>query len=343
MSDPMQRWLPADIVDELRKAEPVLALNKWNAAHVERVLSILDTLPPAMVVRADYELRWVLGLYDSAPYGTAYWRPGSILAAQDVARLARVPDLAYLFLFHSNGRLRERALECLRSGARSPFFLAAIALRLNDWAAPVRSAAVACADTVFPLTDSSIVEAAAYFLLAQRYEWCRWTVTETAPLDRALQRADVAERLIGTLLDATSGPVGPLFRSALRGTGFDRWLPRLALEARHPELRKVALQALIQRTVRWPSHRERRWIDKSQGRYREALVFASRPVESDVLAEQALMMAARDQSVTVRRIAVITLLTEGRSLAGFAEAAALLINDKNRALRERTAYALSLG
>lgn len=341
MFDPMQSWLPADIVDRLRKAEPALACSRWNAAHVERVLAILDTLPPTMVVRADYELRWVLGLYDSNPYGTAFWRPGSSLTIKDVARLAKVPDLAYLFLFHSNGRLRERALERLRSGARSPFFLAAIALRLNDWAAPVRSAAVACAEAVFPQTNPDIVEAAAYFLLAQRYEWRRWSDSETAPLDRALQRADVAERLVGNLLDVTSGPAGRSFRSALRGPGFDQWLPKLALEARHPELRKVALQALIQRTVRWPSHRERRWIDKSQGRYREALVFASRPIESNVSTEQALMMAARDRSIAVRRIAVIALLTEGRSLAGFAEAAALLINDKNRALRERTAYALS--
>lgn len=342
MSEPMSTCLPPKTVENLRRAAPFFGINKWNARHVERVLSILDTLPPSMVVRADYELRWVLGLYDASPYGSELSRQGLYWAHKDVSRLIKVPELAYLYLFHANDRVRQRALELIEKGVRSPFFLAAIALRLNDWAAPVRAAATKCADKVFPLTDPSIVEAAAYFLLAQRYEWRRWGAIETGVLDKVLQRSDVAALLVHKLADSDAGPVGRLLRSALRGPGFDQWLPKLALEARHPELRKVALQALIQRNVQWPSHRERRWTDKSMGRYREAWVFASRHIESDMSVEVALLTAARDRSAAVRRVAVVALLTDGRDLAGFDEAATILIQDKNKVLRERTAYALQI-
>lgn len=342
MSEPISTCLPPQTVENLRKAEPILGINKWNLSHVERVLSILDTLPPSSVVRADYELRWVLGLYDASPYGSELSRQGMYWTEKGISRLTKVPELAYLYLFHANGRIRQSALARIEKGARSPFFVAAIALRLNDWAAPVRVAATRCADKVFPLTDPSIVEAAAYFLLSQRYEWRRWSASETGPLDRALQRPDVAERLVEKLADATAGPVGRLLRSARRGPGFDQWLPRLALEARHPELRKVALQALIQRSIRWPSHRERRWIDKSMGRHRETWVSASRPIESNMSVEFAMLTAARDRSAAVRRVAVVALLTHGRDLAGFDEAAAILRQDKSKVLRERTAYALQI-
>jgi hypothetical protein len=342
MSEPISTCLPPETVENLRKAEPFLGINKWNVRHVERVLSILDTLPPSSVVRADYELRWLLGLYDASPYGSELSRQGMYWTRKDVSRLTKVPELAYLYLFHANGRIRQCALERIEKGARSPFFLAAIALRLNDWAAPVRAAATRCADKVFPLTDPSIVEAAAYFLLAQRHEWRRWSAIETGPLDRVLQRPEVAALLVRKLANSNAGPVGRLLRSALRGPGFDQWLSKLALEARHPELRKVALQVLIQRSIRWPSHRERRWTDKSMGRYREAWVFASRPIESDMSVEFAMLTAARDRSAAVRRVAVVALLTHGRDLAGFDEAAAILIQDKNKVLRERTAYALQI-
>lgn len=338
----MNTSLPPETLENLRNAGPFLGINRWNASHVERVISILDKLPPQCVVSADYALRWALGLYDASPYGGGFSRQGRSRVDKELSRLNKVPELAYLYLFHANGRVRQLALERIHQGARSPFFLAAIALRLNDWAAPVRAAATACANRVFPLTDPFIIEGAADFLLIQRYEWRRWTAIETIPLDMALQRPEVAHRLIEKLTQTDAGPVGRLLRATLRGPGFDQWLPRLALEARHPELRKVALQALIQREVRWPSYRERRWTDKSMGQYREAWVFASRPIESDMSAELALLTAARDRSAAVRRVAVVALLTNGRGIAGFDAAAAILIHDENRVLRERTAYALQI-
>jgi len=342
MPEPTELHLPEHVIRGLRAAEPVFLERRFGRRHVGRILAILDTLPPQAVVRADHELRWALGLYASSPYGTADWRPNAIFSSEGMALLRRVVGVGYILLFHADGRLRERALGQLHGGARSPFFFAAIALRLNDWAAPVRAAAVACAERVFPLTDPAIVIEAAFFLLRQRYEWIRWSSIETGPLDRALQRPDVAERLVEQLCSERNGPVGRLLRSALRGPGFDHWLPRLATQALHPDIRRVALQALIEGGVRWPDRREKRWIDKSMGRCRVVWTYAARDIESEMPVAEALLAAARDRSAAVRRVAVIALLTHGKALPGFADAAAILRADRNLVLRERTEYALNL-
>lgn len=342
MAEPMEFHLPEHVIRGLRASEPALWEPRLGRRHVARVLAILDTLPPRAVVRADHELRWALGLYASSPYGTADWRPNAIFSSEGMALLRRVVGVGYVLLFHADGRLRERALGQLHGGARSPFFFAAIALRLNDWATPVRAAAVACAERVFPRTDPAIVIEAAFFLLRQRHEWIRWSSIETGPLDRALQRPDVAERLAGQLCAVRGGPVGRLLRSALRGPGFDQWLPQLATQALHPDIRRVALQALIERGVRWPDRREKRWVDKSMGRYRIVWTYASRDIESEMPVAEALLAAARDRSAAVRRVAVIALLTHGKTLPGFADAATILRDDRNPALRERTGYALNM-
>ncbi|MES2443827.1 MAG: hypothetical protein V4574_13430 [Pseudomonadota bacterium] len=342
MIEPMAFKLPEAVVRALREIEPAIKGRTLETAAVARVLNILDALPPRAVVRADHELPWILGLYTSSVAKGAFWRPWGSPRANDIAALARVPGLDHLFLFHRDGHVREAALRRIDGGIRSPFFFAAVALRLNDWAVPVRAAAVACADRAFPATDPAVVGAAAMFLLEQRYRWLRWSPAETGPLDRALQRTAVAGALVESLCRAGRGPVGRLLRSALRGPGFDSSLEPLATSARLPDIRGIALQALIERRVRWPSYRQKQWIDKSMGRYREGWAYASRPVEHAMTIEAAVALAARDRSAAVRRLAVIALLTRHRALANFDEVAAILAVDRNAVLRERTAFALDM-
>ncbi|RYD49465.1 MAG: hypothetical protein EOP60_13775 [Sphingomonadales bacterium] len=105
-------------------------------------------------------------------------------------------------------------------------------------------------------------------------------------------------------------------------------------------MRGVALQAMISGVARWPSHREKRWIDKSMGRYRLDRVYARRLIESGMTRETAVARAATDRGAAVRRLAVIALLTDEGPPGNFDEIARLLRDDPNTALREWTALAI---
>jgi hypothetical protein len=48
------------------------------------------------------------------------------------------PAFATVSMFNSNGRIREAALQSLNQLPDSPFFVAALVARMNDWAEPVR-------------------------------------------------------------------------------------------------------------------------------------------------------------------------------------------------------------
>jgi hypothetical protein len=47
--------------------------------------------------------------------------------------LGQNPDIAWLFLFHPSGYVRQAALDCISDPPNSPFYLAALVWRLNDW------------------------------------------------------------------------------------------------------------------------------------------------------------------------------------------------------------------
>jgi len=104
-----------------------------------------------------------------------------------------------LFLVPRDGRLREAASRKLSGGLPTPFVFAAVALRLNDWAAPVQKAAIQCASRCFPFTNRDIVALAATVLLIRQVSWKRWS-GEREALDEAFGRSDVAEHLIGLLI-----------------------------------------------------------------------------------------------------------------------------------------------
>lgn len=179
------------------------------------------------------------------------------------------------------------------------------------------------------------------FLLEQRRLWGRWTNVDTAALDIAFERSEVADELIRALITARTGPVAELLRSMLRTAVFDGRLPELAKKAFLPSIRGIALRAMID-GARWPTHREKRWLDKSMGVYRYDWVYVQRDVNIDLRREDAAALAAGDRSAAVRRLAVIALLTLERPLDNFDEVAGMLTNDRNLALRERTAYAINI-
>jgi hypothetical protein len=337
MFEPMEFRLPETLLESLRRLGDELrapSLFGVRPQRVEAVLREVDALPASAVVRAEQEFAWAMGMFHYQDPGTAWWRPRQLGA--DLLR--RYPALAPLFLFHRDGRQREAALRLLDGPARSAFVFASIAQRLNDWAEPVRRAAQACAARVFPVTDAAVCAEAAMFLLEQQRRWSRWEEMDTSALDLAFARSEVAENLVRTLIAARSGPMAALLRSMLRTPVFDAWLEDIAQQAFLPAVRGIALQAMIV-GPRWPSRIEKKWIDKSMGRYRLVWVYAQRATEGGMTREAAALQAARDRSAAVRRLAVIALLSPGQPLANFDAVAEVLKDDRNTALRERTAFA----
>jgi len=338
MRDELQFVLPAALREALQVIANGLTAGQVSQSDLRVAVSSLGALPPDAIGRADYEIAYVTELFHhQPPQGILSWwqRPRS---HHDLLR--DVPGLAYLFLFHRDGRLREVALNRINDGLNSAFFFAAIAYRLNDWAAPVRAAAVSCAERVFPKTDSSVITAAAVFLLDRRQQWKRWQ-SEVSVLSAALCRSDVAEQRADIIHTAKDGPMGTVLRRALQDPGLDHHLDRLSTAALLPHVRAVALQALIEGRAAWPIGRDRLWVDKRYGLYRLVPVFDERTISRPCSLEVLIDRGARDRSALVRKVAAAGLIQYRASLTNLDSIIQRLANDRNRTLRERIEFILS--
>jgi len=211
------------------------------------------------------------------------------LQPSDAELMNRLPELAYLFVFHRDGFVRELALDQMQE-LQSPFYVAALAFRLNDWVAQVRAAAVRCAERVFPNTAANELANASLFLLGRPFAWGRWS-DETEALDKALSRYDVADAREGILRNARSESMGAILRYASRWEAMDRHLDGLATRAFLPPVRGAAFQELIEGFARWPVGWRKESTDRIYAQFRlirqydERPILPSRPLES--LVEQA--------------------------------------------------------
>ena len=307
------------------------------AAELDTALALLATIEPGHVARADAEIAAVAALHRRAPQPIL----GRLISLRpsDTEQLLRTPGLEYLFLFHRDGRLREAALRKIAGGLPNPFLFAAILWRLNDWAAPVREAAVLCARRSFPLTDPAIVARTATELLVRQASWGRWR-SEREILDSVFGRDDVAAHLAELIVGGRTGPQASTLRYALRTPALDRHLERIAREAAQPSVRAAALDSLINGRAEWPSGSDWQWIDKSMGLRRRITVFAHRPLTVAPAREELIAAGIGDPSAVVRRVALTGVI---RHLPGTAEGRALatpLLADRSPSVRERAEFIL---
>ncbi len=170
----------------------------------------------------------------------------------DKEQLLRVPGLQFLFLFHLDGRIREAALQRVTGGLQTPFLFAAVSIRLNDWVEPVRTAAVACAKRCFPLTSADVIANAATALVLRQESWGRWG-GEREALDATLARPDVAKEFANVLCDAKTGPASRILRLVLKNSAIDPHLAHLAVNARQPSVRAMAVQVIADMRASWPT------------------------------------------------------------------------------------------
>ena len=308
-------------------------------SELDDVLAGLDALPAESVVQVSREIA------DSARLG--WWKPrrrfhgfwrlvGRSLEEREL--LQQQPDYGWLFLFHYDGHVREAALDAIARPPASPFMLAALAWRLNDWGKPVRQAAMRCAQRVLPVAGDEIVSVAARYLLDRRFHWGRWS-EELDVLDLVLARAGVMAALASQLGEAT-GPLPTCLRQALRYPAIDEHLPHLAARAIQPAVRALAYKCLLNGEVLWPSGYEWQWIDKVYGLRRRVLKFESRPVVRTRPLDELMHEAVRDKSPKVR-VAAAAALSMVRAQIGDTDALVReLAQDRSASVRMYAEYML---
>lgn len=331
-----QSVLPPVLRDQLNRLGSRLDQNLPVNREFNGILSALNALPAHTIAQAEAEISLEANLHRRQPHYPILRRMFSP-HVEDIVQLERVPDLEFLFLFHRDGHIREASLRRLRSSLPSPFFVAAVAWRLNDWVAQVRKAAAECASYCFPLTPPSIIAEAALTLLARENSWGRWT-GEQNQLRAALARPDVARALAAIVGTRSSGPMATVMRYALREGGPDPYLELLAREAVQPAVRALAAQTLIDGHATWPSGSVWRWVDKSMGIRRRETTYSQRPLDGTAPRLSIIEASALDPSAMVRRVAVASLIRHEIDLAAARRIAEPLLGDRSPSVRERAEF-----
>lgn len=302
-------------------------------AVLDGVEKALSALPARSVVWASSKVPREAGLWIQHPPPVSL--PGWLTA--DSRALKRQPRLALPFLFHFSGHIREAALHTFEAGLASPFHVAAIAYRLNDWVPEVRAAAVAAIGRTFPGTHPAILADAATFLLPAMRDWGRQD-QENGFLEQTLLTPAVRDALFDQLMSTRSGPAAWLLRFLLIRSDFDGRLLDLGRKARLASVRALAMRALIESETRWHVGWRKQWTpDKAVQRIK---VWASRPIAAPAPTIDLIRIAAADRSALVRKTAADGLIAQPDLVKNLSDLVRQLAADRNRGLRERAEFIL---
>jgi hypothetical protein len=243
------------------------------------------------------------------------------------ARWFRPDPHAPVLMFNRNGYIREAALKAISQLPDTPFFLAALVWRLNDWVEPVRRAARGCADRELPRLSTRTIVGAAPFLLERMPYWGRWGSPLAIVLD-TLARPDCVHELVAQFAKTAEIPAGAL-RGALRFGLLDNHLLSLSRTAMRPEFRAVALKAMLNSEVTWVTHYEQQWVDKRYGITRRVPILARRAILRPAPVDVLIRQGAADRSPLVRRAAAHGLVQHVASLSNIEPLISLFDSDKS--------------
>jgi hypothetical protein len=311
---------------------------KPDRSELMSVLAQIGALPIHTIAKADQAIANAADLRAwREPAKTPF--PLNLLSRplSDFEVLDREPDAAWLYLFHRNGYVREAALRAIVQPPGSPFFLAAIVWRLNDWVEPVRVEARRCAERVFPNLCLEVAGAAAHYLLGRRLAWRRGT-HEFDVLDLVLQRPDVIDGMAETFLRSATGSLGTLLRLSLQYPAMERHLPALAADAVQPAVRAAALDCLIKRKASWPVGYTWQWIDKVFNDRKRTPILNERPITLALSKSDLIAQGLRDRSATVRRVGADAAIIDPSAVRDLEVVIERLAQDRSPSLRERADF-----
>jgi hypothetical protein len=331
------RKLPSDLERAIAHLMAI-SVSGPTADSLVRCVEGLAVLPARFISQVAVELARLPGLDGTPParrtlksLWRAPWTPLRLLEAE--------PRYAWLFIFHADGRVREAALERIPAAPTWPFEFSALALRLNDWAEPVRAAATAAAERTFPVTRADVVARAAVDLLMRIDSWGRWT-QERAVLDATFARDDVIAALRRELEHGSSGPLGAVLRRTFRHAAMDQYLVGLATRAVAPSVRAIALEALISGRAVWAEGYAWEWVDKIYGDRRRVPRLASRSLTVQGSPEALIRTGLADRSATVRKVAATALIEARKDMPDADALVSILAQDPSAGVRMRADYML---
>jgi len=308
----------------------VLPKPKAKRISLELLAQAFSQLAPEIITRAEPEIRAIAGIWPLWWYSCDHTKMADKKGfARKIQELDANPELAMLYLFHGDGRLRQEALSRLSSEMMSPFLFAAISTRLNDWAPPVRLEAEACMTRICtPDTFTKITPAIPYLCL-QIKTWLRWEETRAA-YDQIEASPEVAAFMARHLRVERRGKLARQLLSLLRNPAMDIHLPLLASQAATPAIRTIAYVTLLKGQAVWPIGKKRKWVDKVYGISVKEPVCEQRSISITVNLLELALEGAQDRSVFVRREVAYWLLTSNMDAP---EVAQILSQDKYPSIR----------
>ena len=307
------------------------------------------SLAPNCVPRAAEEIRTIAKLYRSYPF---HEQNKSIVSRlknlwkkpTDHKTVKINPDAGWIFIFHGDGFLRQSGLSSINSAPQSPFEFTAIVYRLNDWVENVRIDAYTYALLRFPETNSDIVAESVFFLLEQSEYLTRWNDQSKKLLEQELFRSDVLKNLREKFLEIRPGRLAYILSRLLRRPEFDRYLEELALNAKLPQVRAVAFDALLNERVIWTTGYKKIWIDKVYGISTRERIFETRKLSHPHDIQVLHSHAATDNSAAVRKIAansLIAMASESIPTTQMRKLAISLSLDKSKSVRKSVEFYLN--
>jgi hypothetical protein len=311
--------------DELSR----LAIDGTDTVGIHRIVTKVSMLPAQAIYEVERLIGWLPRVFPRRQ-SWLWFRPGTNRAVEIE------PAHAPAFMFNRSGYVREAALKAVNQLPDTPFFLAALVWRLNDWVEPVRRAAQDCANRELPRLSTRTIVGAAPFLLERMPYWGRWGSPPAIVLD-TLARPDCVHELVVQFAKTAEIPAGAL-RGALSFGFLDNHLLSISRTAKRPEFRAVALKAIINSEVTWVTHYERQWVNKAYGITRRVPVLARRAIPRQAAVAVLIRQGAADRNPLVRRVAAHGLVQHAASLSDIKPLMALFDSDKSPSVRWNIEY-----